>query len=200
MKDFDSLINIWNDQKTQPVVDYKEVISHYKTDRQNLSMKLLIEILIMITALGLLSFAYLSSDFQFWTTNVGLAIIAACFLYFIIMQISNMQRIAKSNTLFDLPQDHIRFIQTFRKTRHTQHTRDFKIYIFSLSFGLSMCLIEFFYRLNLIVILGLTALTLVWFAICYFYLMKIYIKKESLKFEEMLSDLERLDAQFKDVE
>jgi hypothetical protein len=30
--------------------------------------------------------------------------------------------------------------------------------------------------------------------------MKIYIKKEELKFEAMLKDLERLDDQFKDVE
>jgi hypothetical protein len=200
MKDFDSLIDIWNDQKTQPVVDYKEVISHYKTDRQHLSLKLLIEILIMQAALALLSYTYIYSDFQFWTTNLGFAIIAVCFIYFIVMQIRNIRSIAKSNTLFDLPQDHIRFIQAFRKTRHTQHTRDFKIYIFSLSFGLSLCLIEFFYRLNLAVILSLTALTLAWFAFCYFYLMKIYIKKEALKFEEMLNDLERLDSQFKDVE
>ena len=199
MKDFDSLINIWNEQKTQPLIDYKEVIVQYKTGRKVLSTKLLIEILIMFAALGLLSYTYLTSDFQLWTTNLGMIVIAACFIYFIVMQISNIQSISKSNTLFDLPQDHIRFIQQFRKTRHTQHTRDFKIYIFAISFGLALCFIEFFYRLNLAVMISLTALTFIWFAICYFYLMKIYIKKEELKFEEMLKDLERLDAQFKDV-
>lgn len=200
MKDFDSLVGIWNEQKTAPVVDYKEVISKYKNDRSRFSTKFLIETFVMLAVFILIGFVFFSADFQFWTSYVGLIIIEACCLYFISMQIINMRNIASSNTLFDKPKDHIQFIQKFKKSRYTQHTRNYKIYTIALGAGFSLYFIEFFYRLNFVVMLISVAATITWALICYFYFMKIYIRKEEKRFAEMLADLERLNEQFKDEE
>jgi hypothetical protein len=200
MKDFDSLVNIWNEQKTAPVINYKEVISNYKASRGKLSVKFLKEILIMLPALVMVIYLWMTTNFDFWTSYLGLSIVAACCVYFIVMQIINIKNIINSNTLFDKPQDHIQFLQKFRKSRYIQHTRNYTIYTLALGLGLSLYFIEFFYLLNLWLMITVVASTLVWFIICYIYLMKVYIRKEEEKLNDMLTDLERLNEQFKDVE
>ena len=90
MKDFDSLVGIWNEQKTAPVIDYKEVISHYKESRGKLRSKFTIEIIAMMLALGVVTYVLFTTDFQFWTSYIGLVIVQLCCLYFIIMQIINI--------------------------------------------------------------------------------------------------------------
>lgn len=200
MKDFDSLVGIWNEQKTAPVVNYKEVINHYKDSREKLSLKFFREILLMIPAVIVIIYLWFSISFDFWTSYLGLGIVASCCIYFIIIQIINIKNIANSNTLFDQPKDHIQFIQKFRKARYTQHTRDYKIYTLVLGLGLSLYFIEFFYMLSLAVMISVVVLTVAWFVICYIYLMKMYIRKEEKRFNEMLADLERLNEQFKDEE
>ncbi|TKB96005.1 hypothetical protein FA046_15145 [Pedobacter cryophilus] len=198
MKDFDSLVGIWNEQKTSPNINYKEVINHYKTNRSKLSFKFLLEILAMLIAFSVVSYIFFTIEFEFWTSYVGLILVNICCIYFIAMQIINLKNIANSNTLFDKPQDHIQFIKEFKKSRYIQHTRNYKVYTFVLGLGLSLYFVEFFYRLNLAVMITVVAATIAWFVICYLYLMKIYIKKEEKRFNDMLTDLERLNEQFSD--
>ncbi len=200
MKDFDSLVGIWNEQKTTPILDYKEIIVQYKASRNKLSIKLLYEVLAMLGALTMIAYITLTIDFDFWTTYLGLAIVIACCLYFITIQIVNLKKIANSNTLFDKPQDHIKFIQQFRASRHIQHTRNYKIYTLALSGGLMLYFIEFFYKLSPWVMIAVLVATTVWFLLYYFYFLKLYVKKEEQKFKDMISNLERLDAQFKDID
>ena len=200
MKDFDSLVGIWNDQKTAPIVNHKEVISKYKDNRSSFSIKFLTETFVMFAVFILIAFVFFNTDFQFWTSYLGLIIIEACCVYFIVVQIINIRNIATSNTLFDKPQDHIQFIQKFKKSRYIQHTRNYKFYTIALGTGFSLYFIEFFYRLNVVIMLISVAATIAWALVCYFYFMKIYIKKEEKRFAEMLADLERLNEQFRDEE
>lgn len=200
MKDFDSLVGIWNEQKTAPAVDYKEIISKYKDSRNKFNRRFLAETLVMFGLFIFIGFVFFKADFQFWTSNLGLIIIETCCIYFITMQIINMKNIASSNTLFDKPQDHILFIKKFKKSRYIQHTRNYKFYTIALGTGFSLYFIEFFYRVNIITMLISVAATIAWVLVCYFYFMKAYIRKEEKRFAEILSDLERLNEQFKDEE
>nr|WP_294894202.1 hypothetical protein [uncultured Pedobacter sp.] len=200
MKDFDSLVGIWNEQKTAPKLDYKEIITQYKTSRNKLSLKLVREVLVMLFVLIAITYVGLTSEFDFWTSYTGLVLIVLCCTYFVLMQLINIKSIADSNTLFDQPKDHIQFLKNFRKSRHIQHTRNYKIYTFFLSLGLVLYFIEPFYKLNFILTITVFSATVIWFILSYFYFLKRYIKKEDEKFHQMIEDLERLDQQFKDME
>ncbi|HET8829690.1 MAG TPA: hypothetical protein VFM79_10125 [Pelobium sp.] len=200
MKDFDSLVGIWNDQNTAPKLDYKEIITQYKINRNKLSTKIFIELLAMVIAIGIIAYFSLGADFNLWTSYLGIVTVIACGLYFISIQIINLKRIASSNTLFDKPQDHIAFIKKFRQQRYTQHTKDYNIYTLALSLGTTLFFIEMAYEFGTVYITIVALVTLIWFAVYYFYFLKQYIKKEDQKFQEMVEDLERLDRQFKDVE
>ncbi len=198
MKDFDSLVGIWNEQKTAPQIDYKEIINQYKKSREKLSLKFFQEILLMLPAIFIVVYLWINISFSFWTSYLGLSIVAGCCFYFIAIQLINIKNIVNSNTLFDKPQDHIKFLQKFRKSRYIQHTRNYKIYSIALGLGISLYFIEFFYSLNIWIMLGIVAATIAWFSICYIYLMKIYINKEEKRFTEMIENLERLNNQFND--
>jgi len=200
MKDFDSLVGIWNDQNTAPKLDYKEIITQYKINRNKLSTRIFIELLAMVIAIGIIAYFSLGADFNLWTSYLGIVTVIACGLYFISIQIINLKRIASSNTLFDKPQDHIAFIKKFRQQRYTQHTKDYNIYTLALSLGTTLFFIEMAYEFGTVYITIVALVTLIWFAVYYFYFLKQYIKKEDQKFQEMVEDLERLDRQFKDVE
>lgn len=199
MKDFDSLVGIWNEQNTAPKLDYKEIISQYKINRNKLSTKIFIEILAMVIAMGIIAYSSLTANFNLWTSYLGIVVVIGCGLYFISIQILNLKRIANSNTLFDKPKDHIAFIKKFRQQRYTQHTKDYNIYTLALSLGTALFFIEMAYKFDALYITTATLVTLIWFAVYYFYFLKQYIKKEDQKFQEMVEDLERLDGQFKDV-
>ncbi len=199
MKDFDSLVGIWNEQKTAPKLDYKEIITQYKTSRNKLSTKIFMEILSMVIAIGIIAYLSLNVELNLWTSYLGLSIIFACGLYFIVIQIVNLKRIANSNTLFDKPQDHIAFIKRFRQQRYTQHTTNYKVYTIALTLGTALYFIEMTYRLGTLYVSIVALATLIWFAVYYFYFLKKYIKKEDQKFQELVEDLERLDEQFKDI-
>jgi hypothetical protein len=198
MKDFDSLVGIWNEQKTAPVIDYKAVINSYKAKREKLTLKFIKEILMMLPALLVVIYLFFAIDFNFWTSYVGLFIAASCCLYFIVSQILNIKNVSESNTLFDKPKDHILFIQNFKKARHTQHTRNYKIYTLVLGFGLALYFVEFFYMLNIWLMVLVVTATIAWFVFCYMYLNKMYLAKEEKRFNEMIADLQRLNEQFKD--
>ena len=69
MKDFDSLVGIWNEQKTAPIVNHKEVISKYKDNRSSFSIKFLTETFVMFAVFILIAFVFFNTDFQFWTST-----------------------------------------------------------------------------------------------------------------------------------
>ncbi len=198
MKDFDSLVGIWNDQKTTPKVDYREIIVQYKTSRNKLSTKIYSETAMMAVAMVVIIYMSSKVEFNLWTSLAGLAIIVACGIYFIAIQFINLKRIADSNTLFDKPRDHISFIKKFREQRYTQHTKNYKIYTLALTLGTGLFLIEMVYKLGALYVGIIAVVTLLWFAVYCFYFLKKYIQKEDQKFEEMIGDLERLDGQFRD--
>lgn len=199
MKDFDSLVGIWNTQKTAPKVDYREIIAQYKTSRNKLSLRLTRDVLLMLVVLAIVAYVGFTSEFDFWTTYVGLGLILACCVYFVVMQLINIKNIADSNTLFDQPKDHIQFLKRFRESRHIQHTRNYKNYTLFLSLGLILYFIEPFYKLNFLLTIVVFLMTVFWFIVSYFYFLKRYIQKEEYKFQEMLENLERLDRQFEDA-
>ncbi|WP_442795813.1 hypothetical protein [Pelobium manganitolerans] len=196
MKDFDSLVGIWNEQKTAPKVDYKEVIFAYKRGRNKLSAKLLREALLMLLALGAVAYVAASVDFDFWTSYLGLGLVALCCAYFVVMQFINMRKIANSNTLFDKPADHIRFLKAFKQSRHVQHTRNYKLYTLFVGLGALLYFVELFYKMGPLTMGIILIATAAWFALSYFYFLKQYIQQEEAKLQEMLADLERLNQQF----
>jgi len=197
MKDFDSLLNLWNEQKTSPALDYKEVLSRFKKSRNQFTTKIWVELSCMILAGIFLIYIWFNMHFSFWTTHVSLLMFVVCCLVYIYTQISNLRTLA-NDSLMETPEKYILHIENFRKSRYKQNTRSYYFYTLSMGIALGFYFIEFFSHVNTFVLISSIAFSLVWFAICTFFFRKLYMKKEEKRFNEMLAELERLKKQFTD--
>lgn len=194
MKDFDSLLNIWNSQKTNPNVDYKEVIANYKKSRNVFRNKIWTELLLMLFAIICIALVWANTDFTYLTTHLAIFVIECCCIFYIYNQIKSLKSLS-GNSLFEKPEKHIRFVKDFRKTRYKQNTLNY--YIYSSGIGIAMLLyfIEFFNYLDSVLIVAAVAFLIGWFLITSFFIRKVYIQKEEKRFKKMLAELERLQNQ-----
>ena len=196
MKDFDALLNIWNEQKTSPAVDYQEVIKNYKRSRNKFKNKLWIELISMVIAVLIIGGIWLSVSFSVWTSDAAMLIFILCCLFYIFSQIKNLKQLNDDSSL-EAPEKHIEHLQNFRTSRHRQNTRNYYIYASTISFALALYFVEFFLDLNVWILSAAVLITIIWFSICTFIIRKVYMRKEEKRFEEMISELQRLKEQFK---
>lgn len=195
MKNFESLVSIWNEQITSPSIDYREVIDRYKKTRNKFSIKIWIELSIMVAVMGIIAWLWLNIPFKMWTTQLALGIFELCCLYYVIVQFYNLRALSH-DSLLEKPEKYIAHIRSFRRARYIQNTRNFLIYTLTMGVGFVFYFVEFFIKVNIWVVLGSFTMSSIWFLICYFILRKAYIKKEEKSFNEMLVELERLKNQF----
>ncbi len=199
MKDFDSLLNIWNEQKTSPAIDYKEVLTNFKKSKNKFSKKIWIELGLMAIAAIFLIYIWFNMNFSFWTTHVSLFLFISCCFVYIYTQIVNLKTLG-NDTLMETPERHIQYIENFRRSRHKQNTRSYFFYTVVMGIALGFYFIEFFNHVNTVVLISSIAFSVIWFAVCTFFIRKLYMRKEEKRFNEMLAELERLKKQFTDYE
>lgn len=197
MKDFDSLLNIWNEQRDSPALDYKEVLSNFKKSRSKFRLKIWIELSWMVLVSLFLFYVWFNTSFSLWSTHLSLLIFEICCFVYIYTQIINLIKLG-DDSLMETPEKHILHIENFRKARFKQNTIAYYFYTLAMSIALGLYFVEFFMRVNIITLVSSIILTTIWFAICTFLIRKVYMKKEEKRFKEMLNDLERLKKQFSD--
>lgn len=197
MKDFEALMSIWQDQIERPKVSHEDVLKRIRRDKNALSRRLLFEMGGMALAIALLSYVWYSNPFRMWTTHLAMLMFMVCCIYYIFTLVHNYRRIS-SVQLFERPGDYIQYLKKYKHDRYIFNTRKYRYYSLFFTAAFVLYFIEIAFLADpLITIVG-AVLTAAWIAFCYFFLMRIYIKKEETKLEGMIHNLERLREQFKD--
>jgi hypothetical protein len=197
MKDFEALRSIWHDQVALPKVSHEDVLQKVSTTKKGLAGRLLIEMSGMALATVMLIYVWIASPFKMWTTHLAMVIFMVCCLYYIVSLIGNYRRIAYNN-LLDKPEEYILYLKKYKHDRFIFNTRKYTVYSIFFTAGFILYFIEIAFLASLwVTILGVV-ITSLWIALCYFVLMRIYIRKEESKLEEMIQNLERLEKQFED--
>jgi len=197
MKDFEALKSIWHDQVTLPKVGHEDVLKKVRKTRNGLSSRLLIEMIGMGIAAAILAYVWIESPFKMWTTHLAMIIFIACCIYYIVALIDNFRRI-NDNKLIDKPEDYITYLKKYKHDRYIFNTRKYTIYSIFLTAGFLLYFVEISFIAPLWVTFAGFVFTFIWIALCYFVLMRIYIKREESKLEDMIQNLERLQKQFED--
>jgi len=197
MKDFEALKSIWHDQVTLPKVGHEDVLKKVRKTRNGLSSRLLIEMIGMGIATAVITYVWVESPFKMWTTHLAMIIFIACCIYYIVALIDNYRRI-NDNKLIDKPEDYINYLKKYKHDRYIFNTRKYTIYSIFLTAGFLLYFIEISFMSPLWVTISGFVFTFIWIALCYFVLMRIYIKREESKLEDMIQNLERLKKQFED--
>lgn len=197
MKDFEALKSIWHDQITLPKVGHEDVLKKIRKTRNGLSSKLLIEMIGMGIATAVITYVWINGPFKMWTTHLAMIIFIAFCIYYIVVLIDNYRKI-NYNNLIDKPEDYITYLKKYKHDRYIFNTRNYSIYTVFLTAGFLLYFVEISFMTPLWVSLVGFVFTFIWIALCYFVLMRIYIKREESKLEDMIQNLERLQKQFED--
>ena len=197
MKDFEALKSIWHDQITLPKVGHEDVLKKIRKTRNGLSSRLLIEMIGMGIATAVITYVWIESPFKMWTTHLAMIIFIACCIYYILALIDNYRRI-NDNKLIDKPEDYITYLKKYKHDRYIFNTRKYTIYSIFLTAGFLLYFVEISFMAPVWVTISGFVFTFIWIALCYFVLMRIYIKREESKLEDMIQNLERLQKQFED--
>ncbi len=195
MKNFDKLVDIWQNQKTTPELNYEVVFAHLKKSTHQFKLKIKLGLAAMVIAVLGIGFLWMIIPFVYLTTHISLAIFVLCCLYYIFTQIKNLKILA-NNSFTLTPKKHIESLQAFKLIRYKENTRNYLFYTLAMAIGFGLYFIEFFTKVNDWVIYISLCFTIIWFAICYFYLQKVYIKREEKTFAAMFDDLNRIKNQF----
>lgn len=195
MKEFDVLQNIWHDQQ-DPMLNHDEILKRVKRSRNRLANKLLIEVVFMSLAIAVLSYAWYMIPFRMWTTHLSLLIFMACCLFVLFAQLSDYRRIHAQEDFLQKPESYIQYLKTFKQERHKLNTQKYLVYTLLLGLGLILFFVEIFFVSTIwLTIIGLS-LSVGWILVCYFWFMRLYIRKEEHYLNEMIEQLERLSKQF----
>lgn len=200
MKDFEALKELWLNQVALPKVSHEDVLKKVRKTKNRFANKLFFELVGMFLALVMLVYVWISSPFKMWTTHVAMLILISCCLYYLYMQIRDYLRIKDESLLLSMPGQYIDYLKGYKNDRYILNTRKYKLYTVFLSLGFLLYFIEIAFLASIwVTALGIF-FTVVWILFCYFFLMKRYIRKEESKLEDMISNLERLEKQFKTQE
>ncbi|WP_411272892.1 hypothetical protein [Daejeonella sp.] len=199
MKDFEALKNIWHNQVALPKVSHEDVLKKISKTRTGLASRLLIEMVGMALASVMLIYVWIESPFRMWTTHLAMVIFTACCLYYLFALIKNYRRITYVS-LLEKPGEYILYLKKYKHDRFIFNTRKYRIYSIFFTTGYILYFIEIAFLTELWVTISVIIFTFLWIALYYFVLMRIYIRKEESKLEDLIQNLERLEKQFEDAE
>lgn len=198
MKDFEALKNIWHAQAALPKVSHEDVLRKVGKVKTGLASRLMFEMLGMGLAMAFLIYIWTVSPFRMWTTHLAMFIFLACCAYYIIALLRNYRQITYDN-LIDKPGEYILHLKNYKHERFIFNTRKYRNYSLFFTAGFILHFIEIAFLASVWVTVAGIVFTLLWIAFCYF-LMRMYIREEESRLEEMIQNLERLERQFTDDE
>lgn len=196
MKDFDALKNIWQAQVALPKVSDDDVLRQISKTKRGYANKLLLEVIAMAFAIAILGYIWMITPFRMWTTHLAMIILMLCCLYYLFVQINDYFRISRNKLFMNKPEDYIEYLKNYKQDRYLLNTRKYTVYTIFLGIAFLLYYIEIFFLASIwITTLGVTV-TAAWFLVCYFFIMRNYMRKEEAKLQEIIDKLERLQKQF----
>ena len=195
MNDFDLLKDIWQSQPERKLAA-EEILKQVKRSKNRLANKLLFEVFVMSLAIAALSYAWYMIPFKMWTTHLSLVIFMASCLFALFAQLSAYRSIHATAHLIGKPDTYIKYLKQYQKDRHRLNTQKYKVYTLFLGIGLVLFFVEIFFVATLWFTVSSFVASLIWIAVCYFWLMKAYIRKEDGYLNGMIASLEHLERQF----
>lgn len=198
MKDFNELKQLWHVQPENDGVSYRTILQTIKQTKNKYTTKLLSHVVSIAIIILITSYIFITVPFYTWTTQLSMFIVLICLVYYLIIQVRDYRAINRSENLLDTPESYILYLQQYKQHRHHFNTQNYTIYTLCLSVALALYMIEMSFYVSRWVLIVFIVAAIAWFLLCYFILMKVYIRKESEKLEELIHKLKDLKSQFTD--
>lgn len=190
------LKKLWNQQESEiPEVKvlYK-MANRFK--RNNLYKLIVVNVLLLLTSV-LIGFIWYYFQPELITTKIGIILTILAMIIFLLPYNKQLFLLFKNKT----EPNSREFLQQFIELKERQifqQTTMLSLYFVMLSIGVGLYLFE--YVLKMPITWGIIAygITILWFAINWFYLRPYTIKKQNAKLNKLLDEFKKLNTQLKD--
>ncbi|GAA4788058.1 hypothetical protein GCM10023231_15280 [Olivibacter ginsenosidimutans] len=196
MKDFNELKQLWHVQQEHDGVSYNAIRNTIKQTKNKYTAKLLSHVISVAVIVLITFYIFITIPFYTWTTQLSMLIVLICLVYYMLIQIKDYRAIHNSENLLNKPEVYISYLQAYKKHRYKLNTQNYTVYTVCLSVAFALYLIEMSFYVSRMTLIIFVVATVIWFLICYFVLMKVYIRKESEKLQELINKLKDLKDQF----
>jgi len=196
MKDFNELRQLWLVQGERDGVGYEAILQNVRQSKNKYTARLLSHVLSIGIIVLITLYIFIRVPFYTWTTQLSMLIILVCLVYYLITQIRDYRNIHRSEQLLATPREYMEYLTAYKQHRYRFNTRNYTVYTLCISIALLLYLVEMSFYVSLITLICFMVGAISWFLVCYFVLMKMYIKKESERLEEWINRLGSLSEQF----
>lgn len=197
MKDFEDIKRLWRVQSEQPIASYENLRQVILSKKNTYEKRLLVQFMgTVLATIGIL-FIWILVPFYTWAAHLSLLIVFFCVVYYMISQWKDY-RLIKSAQYLNKPKEYILFLREYQARRYRFNTRNYRIYAGFILFSFVLFCVELSYYLSNYKLLNFITLSCIWFILCHQVFMRLYIRREQSKLQDMIEHLERLQSQFGD--
>lgn len=190
------LKKIWNTQKIEtPKVEVLYATANKLKTRSFLKL-IGINVILLLTIV-FISFIWYYFQPELVTTKIGIILIILAMIIFLLPFNKQFSLLTKNKTEPN-SKEYIKQLIKLKEAQVFQQTTMLSIYFITLSLGIGLYLYEYVSRMTITWGIITYAITILWFAINWFYLRPKAIKKQNAKLNALLVEFEKLNNQMID--
>jgi uncharacterized membrane protein len=190
------LKKIWNKQKIEtPRVEILYTKANKLKSRSYLRLILVnITLLLTITFIGFIWYYYQP---ELVTTKIGIILAILAMIIFVLSFNKQFSLLSKNKTEIN-SKEYLHQLIRLKETQVYQQTTIINIYFIVLSLGIGLYMFEYVSKMTITWGIIIYAITILWFAINWFYLRPKIITKQNAKLNKLLVEFEKLNNQMND--
>lgn len=197
MKEFDDLKGIWQSQSMQGLPDAAQIMQQVDAGRKQMGLSLRNSVLQLIPAFAVILAIALLIPFDSLVTYIGIVIILACIAVYALLILKHYYSLSRDYSMLK-PSEYLIKMEEQYTIRNRFNAYGPPLYMIILFIGVCLYMITILKNVNPLYLYGGIFLVLVWFVFVYSVLNKRIIKRESERFETLLSQLRLLQNQMND--
>jgi uncharacterized membrane protein len=190
------LKKIWNKQKIEtPRVEILYTKANKLKSRSYLRLILVnITLLLTITFIGFIWYYYQP---ELVTTKIGIILAILAMIIFVLSFNKQFSLLSKNKTEIN-SKEYLHQLIRLKEIQVYQQTTIINIYFIVLSLGIGLYMFEYVSKMTITWGIIIYAITILWFAINWFYLRPKIITKQNAKLNKLLVEFEKLNNQMND--
>ncbi len=184
---------IWTSQEKDIPKVHELFIDVDKLKRNNL-LKLIIVNLTLLLTIVCIGFIWYYYRPELITTKIGISLCILAMIIFLVPYNSQWSLLSTQRTEPN-SKDYLQNLIQLKEKQLFQQTTMLSTYFMMLSLGLGLYLFEYISKMTITLAVAVSVITVLWFAINWFYLRPKIIKKQNTKLNKLLDEFKSLNDQ-----
>ena len=195
MKEFDSLQEIWKQQKQSTLPDVSEIIAKAKKEKQTISNKILFQVIVLVLSMVGVAWVVLTIDFKMITTYIGISLMFLCVGGYSTIRIYQMTRLNKID-LTQSPTKTLIELEQFYAFQQFVGTKVTLAYFVILNIAMGLYFIEVMAPMSTISKTIFFTIYIFWMLFAYFYIGKRQKAREYERTQRIIDSIKEMEQYY----